>query len=377
MDKDLVSSVVPYKKVRLLQNAFNDSVRGDVLVQKKIPYIVKKVGLQLRETDIDEFADHRNVDAVLIYTIISKNISILDYLISKDKKGYFNIDIVSALQKYVSGEFKESIEALSKIKDKYKDNTEITPYLHIIMGNAMMSFSSQKAVKFFDNVRLTSPGTFLEEIALRYLLEIKLNKDVYLDECVFGYIRSYITKFYYSIYKDRFINFLLHFLFHNKCKLNNEEILFIMSFLSLEDQRVIYFKIAQKAVILGKGKIGFLAVSQLKKISSRLDYKDLNTIQLYENILNIPFVDIISLQLSTYNIPYYFLDIKDINLKKSAEFIMSEMAQSLINIDFNYINKDFPLYKKEHENMNLNLDSFIKKNRQKVEGIESLLKEER
>ncbi|AKK20373.1 chemotaxis protein [Candidatus Liberibacter africanus] len=374
MDQDLVRPILPYQHVRLLQNSFNKAVRGDVYSQKKNPDIIKEVGLQLRATQMDVFADHRNVDAVWIYTIISQDLSILDDFLAKDTKGYFDRSIVDVLKKYFSGEFKESLKAFSKINDK--NNTQgITPYLYLLMGNATTPFDPQQASKLFDYVRLTSSGTFLEEISLRCLLEITKNQDG--DDRVFSYIRSYITQFYYSMYQNHFSSVLLHFLLHNQLRLTEEDIVFTMSFLSLKDQSAIYLKLARNAVISGKSKIGFLAIKQLKKMSGILDYKDLTTVQLYENILNIPFVDIIPLQRSTYNIPYDFLTQQDRHLKKYAEVIMSEMGKSLINIDFDHINKNFISYKKEHEHMTLNIKPFIHKNIQKIKEIDHFLEDTR
>ncbi|BAP26553.1 MAG: chemotaxis protein [Candidatus Liberibacter asiaticus] len=374
-DQDLVRTIVPYQCVRSLQRALDEAMRGDISLQKKIPDIVKETGVQLRATHMDVFVDNRNIDAVWIYTIISQDLSVVDDLIAKDTKGYFDIAIVYALKKYFSGQLEESSKELSKIKDK--DNTRgIVPYLHLLIGRAMMPFSSQQAVHFFDYVRLTSPGTFLEEIALRNLLEITQNE---VGERAFGYIRAYVTQFHHSIYKDHFISVLLRFFLHGQLKLPDDDIVFTISFFSLEEQRAIYLKIAQNSVISGKRKIGFLAIKQLKRIIDRLDYKDLATIQLYENILNIPFVDIMSLQRSTCNIPYYSLMEQDRYLKKASEIIMSEIGKSLIDIDFEHIQKDLLLDKKEprHTNVSMGIESFIKKNRSQIESIDVLLAEAR
>ncbi|KJZ81517.1 chemotaxis protein [Candidatus Liberibacter solanacearum] len=372
MNQDLENSNAPYVRIRFLQRVLDSSLQEGGYSKKKILDIVEEVGLQLRTTNMSFFADHRNVDAVFIYTIISENISILNYLIANDKKGYFDLSIVHALRKYFAGEFEESIKALNTIKDNDHIHIKgIEPYFYLLMGRAMMKLNSKEAIQFFDRVRLTSSGTVLEEISLRNLLEITLNQGI--EEHVFGYIRDYIRQFYHSIYKDNFINLLLRFFLHSKIKLQDKDIVFVMSFLEVDEQRAIYFKIAQHAVIFGKRKIGLLAIQQLKEMVYKLDHRDLATIWLYKDLMNIPFVDTVLLQRSLCNIPEYSLMEKDRNLKKYSEVILSEMRKSSINIDFDHIDKYLVLDTKQHEPTHWNLESFIKKNRQKIEIIDVYL----
>ncbi|MBY7649302.1 MAG: chemotaxis protein [Candidatus Liberibacter europaeus] len=372
MDIDLQNYVTPYRLMRFLQRAFDDVVRGNYNHKKSISELVEETGTQLRATNMDVFLDNRNVDAVLMYTIISGNSSILEYLVTKDKHGYFNSDVVHALRQYFMGQLELSSGKLDLIKDSYSTRG-IEPYIYFLVGNAMIKLNSKKAMHYFDHVRLISPGTMLEEMSLRNLLAIALNYG--MEDSAFGYIRDYTRQFHHSIYKKQFISLLSWFFVFHRIELQEEDIIFTLSFFDLEDQRDIYFTIARYSAISCNRKMGLLAIKKLKGMYKQLDYRDIAAIWLYEDLLSVTFVNIAALQRSIYNIPDNFLMQQDMVLKKALEVILADMQQSLIEENIEFLDKNLILEKDQKIKSNFNLESFIDKNLKKVALIDSILNE--
>ncbi|MBL0848508.1 MAG: chemotaxis protein [Candidatus Liberibacter ctenarytainae] len=365
-------SMLPYNLIRSLQRGFDNSARENNYSQRKLSDMAQEVGMQLRITHKDVFADRRNVDAIVIYTVIANDPSVLEELIVKDTQGYFDSSMIRALRYYFAGNFESSIREFERIKHIYQ-NRSTEPYIYLMMGKAMMALQPKEAIRFFDHIRLISPGTILEEMSLRNLLEITLNHS--MEERSFGYIRDYSRQFHHSIHKDHFIQLLLHFFLSNHPKLQDDDIVSTISFLDLKDQRIVYFKIARYAVISGKNAIGMLSIKQLKEIKNELDYRDLAAIWLYIDILNIPFIDMVSSQRSLSIIPDDALTPQDRILKKASKIVVLDMRETLLDVHIKSTDKDLIGDQKQDEKINFDLDPFIKSNRQKIKQIDMLLQE--
>ncbi|AHA27754.1 hypothetical protein [Candidatus Liberibacter americanus] len=373
MDMDLKSYLIPYYLTRSLQLSLDQAVKGDYSSDKPISELLEKVGKQLQSTNMDAFIDSRNVDAILIYTIISGNISTLESLIANDSKGYFNNPVVHALRQYHLGNFESAVKELEIIKDKY-NTKDINPYIYIVMANAKMQYSSKEAIHYFDQVRLLSPGTMLEEIALRSSLQITLNQG--MNDKSFMYINDYSRKFSHSIYKDQFIKLLFLFFESDHVKLQDYDIFFAVSFFDLNDQRNIYLQITRSSVISGNIKLGSLTIEKLKSMYNILNCNDIATVWLYTDLINIPFVDIIPLQYSLYNIPEDLLIPQDIVLKHASEVIISDINLSMLGDDVvDLVDKKLVLETEQILNSDLDIEPFISKIRQKIKEVDSIIDE--
>ncbi|MBA5724080.1 chemotaxis protein [Candidatus Liberibacter sp.] len=372
MDQDSRGSPAPYYLVRSLQNAFDDAVNGRCCPQKKNSDVLEETSTQLRSTNMDAFADRRNVDAILIYTIISGDSSILKDVVLKDTKGYFDDPIVHALGKYFEGETIPSIRYLNRIKESSRAR-RLEPYIYFIIGNTMRELNSKGVLRFFDHVRLTSPGTALEEISLRNLIKITSEKG--MEGRALEYIRDYARYFHHSIYKDNFVDLSLNFFLSDWIKVSNDDIISIISFLDLDDQYRMYLKIARHAAIAGKKTIGILAIEQLNKMKSTLDNTDLASIWLYKDLINMPFVDAFSSQRSLYNIADDFLRLQDRNLKKAAKTLLEDILKRALDDKTKFVDRDLTFKRKQKDYIDLNLATFIERARKKIKIIDVFLEE--
>ncbi|AGA64942.1 Chemotaxis Precursor (Motility Protein C) Transmembrane [Liberibacter crescens BT-1] len=372
----------PYRLIRSLQTVMDTAIQGNVNIRSSM---IKDMDIQLRKTNIDAFSDQRNVEAVLIYSMIGGNPLTLEYFLSKDTKGYFDTSFIKFLRQYLSGTARLNNVQIQKLQ-KEIDGRPIVPYMALLFGNMMMVSHSSRSLQFFDQVRLLSPGTILEEIALRRSLAVAIRKG--MQKNAIRYAKQYVRRFSHSTYFEHFARLLIQLFISDTIKIEKNDILEITSFLSPVQKYNIFFKIARYAIISNKRSLGIIATEQLKALVNLSDHSS-STIRLYEELVKLPFSDIRSIEHNLESISDKDLSSQDRSLKMAAKFLIKEILRSPL-IDFYEIRGNNSYYngiskkdlgvvseQKNIQSKDVNFSSFIIESRNKLDALDQMLGENR
>src|SRR5262249_51174955 len=154
--------------------------------------------------------------------------------------------ITSILRRYLNGKGGTTLRQLKEVVPEYR-NTEIGPYLELIGANALMEKDEVTALKYFDWARLESPGTIIEEAALRRALNATSRKG---DTArALPYARRYARRFMSSPYASQFADIFVGLALDHQDVLPPAEIKEVLSLVERRRQREIYLRLARRAAI--------------------------------------------------------------------------------------------------------------------------------
>ncbi|NKM14062.1 chemotaxis protein [Rhizobium laguerreae] len=255
--------LAPYKMLRSLQFVQDSVVTGDHSAGEMQRFMLGTIDTRLRTVEPSIFDDDRNVDAALIYTMSGGNPQTLEYLIAHDVNGYFDNRVTDVLRKYLSGKGLLVAKTLQETAREYRDK-KIGPYLALIGGNVLIATKPTDALDLYDQARLASPGTIVEEAALRRSLAICVDKGM-LDRGM-AYSQRYVRRFLHSPYASQFADLFVTLVVGHDHDVKPQDVIDILSFMDAPRQREVYLRIARAAAISGKPELARMAVGRVQSL---------------------------------------------------------------------------------------------------------------
>lgn len=253
----------PYKILRSLEFIQDSVVAGDSSAGEMQRFMLSTIDERLRNADKSVFDDSRNVDAALIYAMSGGNPETLEYLMSRDVNGNFDNRVADVLRKYLNGKGMLVVNTLADIAKEYRDK-KIGPYLSLVAANVMSAKNPKEALKLYDWARLTSPGTIVEESALRRSLA--LSADAGMVPQGLGYAARYTRRFLHSPYASQFADLFVQLVVDHDAEVKQQDIIDILSSMDPPRQREVYLRMARRAAIAGKADLAALASGRAQAI---------------------------------------------------------------------------------------------------------------
>jgi chemotaxis protein MotC len=137
---------------------------------------------------------------------------------------------------------------------------ELGAYLALVKASVLSDEKPQQAVRLLDQARLLSPGTLVEEAALRrsIALSAKLNDPKRFLLASAQYVRAYLHSPYASQFADAFVAgvIALH------AGLDLAQVGEVASMMDAEREKVIYLRIARRAAIDGLKELSAFAAAK-------------------------------------------------------------------------------------------------------------------
>ncbi len=260
-DKDLA----PYKMLRSLQFVQDSVVLGDHSAEEMQRFMLSTIDDRLRSADRSVFDDVRNVDAALVYTMSGGNPDTLEFLMIRDVDGHFDNRVADVLRKYLSGKGMLIVKTLADTAKEYRDK-KIGPYLSLVAANVMSAKDPKAALKLYDWARLTSPGTIVEEAALRR--SMALSTEAKMVPQSLTYSQLYARRFLHSPYASQFADLFVKLVVDHNTEIKPEDVIDILSFMDGSRKREVYLRIARSATIAGKNDLARMASTQAAAIPS-------------------------------------------------------------------------------------------------------------
>jgi chemotaxis protein MotC len=337
------AAIAPYKMVRTLQNIQDMVIAGDLESVEMQRFLLGEIDKRLRSADASVFDDPRNVDAALIYAMSGGNPATLDALADRDISGNFDTRIVSVLRRYLSGRGGTALKMLKEIVPEYR-STRLGPYLTLIGANALMEKEPELALTYFDWARSASPGTIIEEAALRRALAITSRKGDTARALPFA--RRYARRYMNSPYASQFAEIFVNLAIDHKEALPPTEITEVLSLVERRRQREIYLRLARRAAIDGDKELAEYASGMARGLSKEGEEAPLALAELYSGIVEIPSDGIENVLSRISGLPDASLSPKDRFLRDAATVVAEAVIgppseESLTQVRQDIVDKEY------------------------------------
>jgi chemotaxis protein MotC len=255
--------LAPYRMVRSLQVLQERIAGGDhasLPMQKKM---IELIDVRLAEATEAEFTDRRNVEALMIYGMSGGNPRTVEAITGRLKLEGRDKILTDALVAYLRSEHGKADTTLASL-DPMKESAELGGFLALIKGTVRSLEDPAEGLAILDKARLLSPGSLVEETALRRSITLAAtagNASRFLAASE-QYVRRFLKSPYASHFADGFINGVVAL----QDRLDMAETEEIISAMSGEQQNAIYLRIARKAAILGHGQLADFASAKAETV---------------------------------------------------------------------------------------------------------------
>jgi len=233
--------------------------------------------------------------------------------------------VVNVLQKYLSGRGGLVDKVVSDLIPEYRNN-RLGPYLMLIAGNIAYSKDPAAALPFFDDARLSAPGTIIEEAALRR--SIMATMQLKQPEKGMVYARKYAVRFLHSPYASQFADLFVSLAIDSFGPVTTKDIGEIAELMDAERAQEIYLRIARQASLQGKMELAQFAADKANGIAEDTGDTTREPLsKLYSGLSDISGQDVLAAQEKLASIPESELSPRDLALRNAAKTIVEQIMQ--------------------------------------------------
>ncbi|WHA40824.1 chemotaxis protein [Agrobacterium larrymoorei] len=319
------SDLPPSKILRSLQFVQDSVVMGDHAARDMQKYLLETFDTTLRTSDPSIFSDSKNADAALAYIMSGGNPATLDYLVARDVQGYFDSRVINVLQKYFTGRGGQVEKVVADLIPEYQKN-RLGPYLMLIAGNIAINRDPVASLAFFDDARLTAPGTIIEEAALRRSIAAAMQAKQHEKGLI--YIRKYAVRFLHSPYAPQFADLLVSFTIENYGPVTTQDVEEIAELMDAERAGEVYLRIARQASLRGQVPLAQFATEKANALADKTGNKTREALsKLYSGLANVSSDAVQSASEALESIPADELSPRDLALRDAAKAIAEQIVQ--------------------------------------------------
>jgi chemotaxis protein MotC len=313
-----------FKLVRSLQYVQDSIVLGDHAAGDMQRFLLGVIDQRLRAAPPQVFEDGRNIDAALVYAMSGGNPATMDLLVSHDVNGYFDSRLTGVLRRYLRGQGAESTGAIDALLNEYR-NSQLGAYLYLVAGNASIGTDSNRALGYFDQVRLASPGTNLEEAALRRSLAIEL-QDHLVDRGM-ATANRYVRRFLYSPYAGQFVDMFVQLAVDQHEHVTFEAMSEIVNMMDADRAKELYLRVARQASLAGADDLARRAARAASGEGNAGPASDQDLGKLYGGIASVSGSNVLQAAQAIAAIPDDKLSPRDRALRDAARSVAEQILQ--------------------------------------------------
>lgn len=313
----------PAQMIRSLEFVQDAVVQGDHSAIEMQRHLIGLIDERLRSAESEIFGNPANVDAAMIYAMSGGNPETLAILGSRDTADRFDDRLVSILSRYLAGEGHLVGDELVALLPDYRGD-RIEPYLTLVAANLTAGRDPDRALRLFDWVRLVSPGTILEEAALRRSIFVATRAD--LIDAGLIHAERYARRFLHSPYAGQFADLFVDLVLKHPDAIEAEQIVGILGFMDVERQRSVYLRIARKAAISGDRELAMIAADRAEQLASD-NPKAAALAELYAGAAGVPSENVVEAAERLSEIDDTALSERDRALQRAARIIAEEVVR--------------------------------------------------
>lgn len=255
--------LAPYQMVRSLQLVQDRIAAGDHAALPMQSKLLEMIDERFRDTGAEDYSDPRNFEALLVYAMSGGNPSTIDGLLGILHLDERNRALGMGISAYLNGDIGNARVALASI-DPLAEPPELGAFLALVKGSVTSSPAPATALKMFDQARLLSPGTLVEEAALRRTVGLARHLDGPRFLMAAG---QYIRRFLYSPYASQFVDQLVAGVVILNDTIDLHELESVLAEMDPERQRVVYLRLARRAGIDGIPGLAQYASDKAKAVA--------------------------------------------------------------------------------------------------------------
>jgi chemotaxis protein MotC len=269
------------RSLQLVQDRIAVGDHAALPMQKKL---LEMIDARLRGGTAEELAEPANFRAVLVYAMSGGNPATLETVMAKLPLSEADSRKAIGVYSYLTGGSKAAMVSLRAV-DPLTEPPELGAFLALVKGSVVSLEDPKRALKLLDQARLLSPGTLVEEGALRrsITLDATIGDTARFLLASEQYVRSFLRSPYASQFADSFVAGIVTL--HETIDLEAVET--IVSLMTPEQRQVIYLRIARRAAIDGLTALSHFATERTTVAEAPVDPSDDPRALLYSSLANV------------------------------------------------------------------------------------------
>jgi chemotaxis protein MotC len=156
----------PYLLVRSLRSVQDEIASGNVAAHERQRELMRDLGSRMLALPVAVWDDVRNVRAAVFFVLSGGNPTVLKVAAARPKTPFVERRAVRGALAFGEGRVVDALGLLSKLEARKLDPL-LGGIVALIQGTLASKKTPEKAIIYFDEARLLSPGTLIEESALR------------------------------------------------------------------------------------------------------------------------------------------------------------------------------------------------------------------
>ena len=252
----------PYQLVRSLQLVQDRIASGDHAALPMQGKLLEMVDARLRVATQDDFKAAKNFRALLVYGMSGGNPVTVDAALARMQLDPQDRRIANGIIDYLSGRPAAATEALKPV-DPMMLPPDIGAFLALVKGSLLAAEHPVEALALLDQARLLSPGTLVEEAALRRSVAIAATRG---DASRFALASTqYVENYLYSPYASQFADAFVSGVITLHEAISQDKLGDITAMMDAEREKVIYLRIARRAAIDGLNELSAFASARAEQ----------------------------------------------------------------------------------------------------------------
>lgn len=156
----------PYILIRSLRAVQDEIASGSVAAHEKQRTLMRDLGVTMSGLPAAVWDDVRNVRAAIFYVLSGGSATVLNAVIERGRSPFIERRLLKGTLAYGQGRTMDALGLMQKLKARDLDPL-LSGIVALIQGTLITKKDPAKAIALFDEARLLSPGTLVEEAALR------------------------------------------------------------------------------------------------------------------------------------------------------------------------------------------------------------------
>lgn len=236
----------PYQMVRSLQLVQDRIAGGDHAALPMQRKLLEMIDTRLRDASGSDFADRRNARALMIYAMSGGNpMTVAANLVHLDMDEGDRM-AASGILGYLTGDMEKARNALSGVEPESHPH-EVSAFLSLVKGSVLAGDDAATGLAMLDKARLLSPGTLVEEAALRRTVSLAVSTR---DGATFmSASEQYARRFLRSPYASQFAETFVSGIIELRDAVDLARIEQAIAWMTAEQAGTIYLRLARRAAI--------------------------------------------------------------------------------------------------------------------------------
>ncbi len=316
------ASLEPYQMGRSLQLVQDRIAEGDHAALPMQRKLLELIDERLRQAAPEEFEDTRNFESLMIYAMSGGNPATLSHVGARlDLEGDRRA-LARGVAGYLSGNPGLARDALASV-DTASLDPQLAAFVALIQGSVATAEEAGRAIAFFDRARLLGAGTLVEEAALRRALAIHVAQSD--PERFLRAASQYVRRFLRSPYASQFAESVVAGIGAMHDRMDRGAIEELLSWMTREQTRTIYLRLARKAAIDGDDGLLDFASAQARRLGAEGGAPDSRSM-LYSGIASVTSDDVEQVLAGLRRLDRSELSSADLFLLEAAERLAADIV---------------------------------------------------